>query len=396
MTYSSIKNIRNNVTKLLSLDRTLQNINLKCIVKKVNSYSYITYVELCDIDDLQSVITGTIHFHHFTDSVMVNDVLVVTGDIVYSKTLTLKIKSYNIDKPQISNYDKIIKQLKDNNHYNCNQVPSIIVNVGIISSLNAAGLKDCLDILYQCNLQNIYIYPTMLQGPTMEKGVIGAINKANLHNKCDILLLVRGGGSRADLEWFDNYNIAKNVIQSKIPIVCGIGHEIDHSVMDVVCVKSFNTPTHVATWIKEQNDKINMLSQYLLQQINECFNTIDNKIIKIDKCINGINEREYNYIKKLYDKKVNDLSVLMFKINKAIIHYDKYYNSLIHNEYNNKLNLHLERIINYIDDKIKVKVYDKTNNKQIITKYDLQNSYNKGNNIILQFVDGDVSLNNYA
>lgn len=398
MSYSSIKNIRDKISNIITSDKTLNNVNVKCIVKKVSSYPHMTYIDVCDINNLQDTITATIHSSYLTYPIAVNDVLIMSGDIIFFKSVTLKVKNYCIDKPQLSNYEKIMTKLREQGLLSIEKkkIPKNIINVGIISSLNAAALKDCLNILYQCNLENIFIYPVSLQGKNMESSVINAINKANIHLKCDILLLVRGGGSRADLEWFDNYNIAKHIIHSNIPIICGIGHEIDHSIMDMVCVKSFNTPTHVATYIRDKN----LLLAYNIQQniklLDNKYSMLQHQLTKIDKCIDGVIERECKKIKYKCENKVNELSYLLSKIDKSVLYYKKNYKYLKNNNCKTTLINKMENMVNYINSILTVSIYDKTLKSIIVTKNDLQQSYNNGNDIVIKFMDGEIKFKSFC
>lgn len=395
MSMLTIKNIRERISKIISKDNTLYNITAKCIVKKVSLYPYLTYVDVCDVDNMQITITATIHANHYVIPIHINDVIIMTGDITFQKTLTLKVQKYSIDKPQISNYEKIMNKLSKENLLNNKPIiPNIITNIGIISSVNAAGLKDCLDILYECNLKNIFIYPVTLQGSNMEQSVINGINKANQHNSCDIILLIRGGGSRTDLEWFDNYNIAKSVVHSKIPIICGIGHEIDHSVMDVVCAKSFNTPTHVATYIRDKNLEITNIMQNANKIISSKFSSLTHQLSKIEKCVDGMLNRECKNAMYKCDGKLNKLQSSISYINSAINHHNKNYQKLLDNNNKNLLNTKLKDIIAYIDDVLTVSIYNKTTNSKIISKNELQICYNNNEDLVIKFMDGEVNLRN--
>ena len=65
----------------------------------------------------------------------------------------------------------------------------------------------------------------------------------------DVVVIIRGGGSQADLSWFDNYNIAYYITQLPLPVITGIGHDKDISVTDMVAFESLRTPTAVADYL---------------------------------------------------------------------------------------------------------------------------------------------------
>jgi exodeoxyribonuclease VII large subunit len=108
-----------------------------------------------------------------------------------------------------------------------------------------------------------------MQGQNVEREVVNAIRDINYHNKFDCIAIIRGGGSKLDLSYFDNFNIAYAIASSRIPVFTGIGHDIDESVADIVAYEAFKTPTAVADSILERNlrfessliDKTRMISQ---------------------------------------------------------------------------------------------------------------------------------------
>jgi exodeoxyribonuclease VII large subunit len=164
------------------------------------------------------------------------------------------------------------------------------VNIGVISSLNAAGLKDFIHIVNsRCTNRKIYIYPATVQGITAPNDISKAITLANHHNKSHILVLIRGGGSSTDLECFNTKQIAKSIFESKIPIVTGIGHQIDVSIADMTACKSFITPTAVAQNITTENvctySKVELLVNIIFQKIiswmNNQYDYIQHQEVKL-------------------------------------------------------------------------------------------------------------------
>ena len=99
-------------------------------------------------------------------------------------------------------------------------------------------------------------------------------------------------------------------------------------------------------------------------------------------------------IKFKCDKAINDLTYMMTKIDKSISYYEKNYKYLQNNNCKNMLNNKMENIINYINNILTVSIYDKTISCDIVTKNDLQNSYDNGNNIVIKFIDGEIKLRN--
>jgi exodeoxyribonuclease VII large subunit len=162
--------------------------------------------------------------------------------------------------------------------------------IGVISSLNAAGMKDFVYTLNQrCCNKTIYVYPSSVQGASAPKEIMAAIELANKHNKSQILVLIRGGGSKEDLECFNTRTIADAIFKSNIPIVTGIGHQIDTSIADLCAAKHYITPTATAQNITREN----ITSK---NKLDELINVIHQKIIKY---MNSYHEYLLHYEDKL-------------------------------------------------------------------------------------------------
>lgn len=119
--------------------------------------------------------------------------------------------------------------------------------IGIISSPRAAALHDVL-IALQRRAQNldVILYPALVQGDAAAEEIATAIARANQRNECDLLLLVRGGGSIEDLWAFNEEAVARAMANSTLPIISGVGHETDLTIADLVADVRAATPTAAA------------------------------------------------------------------------------------------------------------------------------------------------------
>ncbi len=126
-------------------------------------------------------------------------------------------------------------------------VPESPGRVGVISSLQAAALRDVLTTLRRRAPQiPVVIYPSLVQGVDAPSALIAALRVAAVRSECDVLLLVRGGGSIEDLWAFNDEALAREVAGSPIPVVCGVGHETDFTIVDFVADVRAATPTAAA------------------------------------------------------------------------------------------------------------------------------------------------------
>lgn len=126
-------------------------------------------------------------------------------------------------------------------------IPHLPARIGIISSPQAAALQDVLSTLNRrAPHLRVVIYPTQVQGDTAAKNIAQAIATATQRNECDLLLLVRGGGSIEDLWAFNEEIVAYAIAESALPIISGVGHETDTTIADFVADLRAPTPTAAA------------------------------------------------------------------------------------------------------------------------------------------------------
>lgn len=126
-------------------------------------------------------------------------------------------------------------------------LPLFPQKIGVITSPTGAAIRDILNILnrrYPC--VSVIIYPTLVQGDTAAPNIAKAIQIANQRTECDVLILARGGGSLEDLWAFNEEVVAQAIYKSKLPIISGIGHEIDFTIADFVADQRAPTPSAAA------------------------------------------------------------------------------------------------------------------------------------------------------
>jgi exodeoxyribonuclease VII large subunit len=145
-------------------------------------------------------------------------------------------------------------------------IPKFPKQIGIITSSTGAALKDVLSVLKRrFAIAPIIIYPTQVQGEQAARQIVQAINIANEQSRCDVLILCRGGGSLEDLWPFNEEVVARAIFQSQIPIVSGVGHEIDYTIADFVADQRAPTPSAAAELLSPNKDD-HLRQLYYLQQ----------------------------------------------------------------------------------------------------------------------------------
>ena len=143
--------------------------------------------------------------------------------------------------------------INDNKELN---IPLLPQRIAIISSQTAAGYGDFMSQLHN-NSYSYQFYTTLftatMQGGNTASSVIEALNHIHEHIECyDVVVIIRGGGSTSELASFDDYELACNIAQFPLPVVVGIGHERDETVLDYIAAVRVKTPTAAAEWLIEQ------------------------------------------------------------------------------------------------------------------------------------------------
>jgi exodeoxyribonuclease VII large subunit len=190
---------------------------------------------------------------------------------------------------------EVIERLTKESLINLNkQIPLPLVpqRIAVISSATAAGYGDFINHIDDnpYGYKIFYtLYQSLMQGQEAEASIIAALKQIRGHSKLhDAVVIIRGGGSQIDLSCFDTYSLAVEVAKFPLPVITGIGHEMDDTVVDMVAHIKLKTPTAVAeflilgmssfeerlldaqstliNWAKELLREENHRLQYLMQQ----------------------------------------------------------------------------------------------------------------------------------
>ena len=200
----------------------------------------------------------------------------------YSLTVTDIDPAYTIGD-MAKRRREIILQLEEDGILTMNKelpTPVLPQRIAVISSATAAGYEDFSHQL----ANNPYgfafyteLFPAFMQGNQVEQSVLSALDKIHQRmNEFDVVVIIRGGGATSELASFDSYLLAAACAQFDLPVLVGIGHERDETVLDTVAHVSVKTPTAAAEWligkIYESAAHLNYLSNRIkegvLQRVN--------------------------------------------------------------------------------------------------------------------------------
>ncbi|MFC3150221.1 exodeoxyribonuclease VII large subunit [Litoribrevibacter euphylliae] len=126
-------------------------------------------------------------------------------------------------------------------------IPAFAREIGVITSPTGAAIQDILHVTQRrFPLANITLYPTQVQGSDAPLQIMSALHSAISQNKCDVLIIGRGGGSIEDLWCFNDEQLARMIYSCPIPIISAVGHEVDFTISDFVADLRAPTPSAAA------------------------------------------------------------------------------------------------------------------------------------------------------
>lgn len=174
----------------------------------------------------------------------------------------------------------IIRQLKEEGVFDLQRelrIPLFAQRIAVISAPSAAGYGDFCRQLEENSYGfrfSVRLFPAVMQGEQVEQSVIAALDAIySSQGEFDCVVIIRGGGATADLSGFDTLALAENVAQFPLPIITGIGHDRDESILDMVSHTRVKTPTAAAAFLidnlKQAMNRIEQAEVSIYQHVNE-------------------------------------------------------------------------------------------------------------------------------
>lgn len=209
---------------------------------------------------------------------------------------------------------EILKKLEDEGVLNLNkelELPMLTQRIAVISSATAAGYGDFCNQLENNSYGFVFyskLFPAVMQGNQVENSIIAALNAVyNEMDKWDAVVIIRGGGSTSDLSGFDTYDLAANVAQFPLPIITGIGHERDDTVLDCVSHTRVKTPTAAAEFLinhlhdtaEELDNNAKVLIELVMERMSNEKERLDRLVGRIPYQVSRRLEQEHFRQEKL-------------------------------------------------------------------------------------------------
>lgn len=247
--------------------------------------------------------------------------------------------------------EKLLKELKQKGLYENNKKLSIVnfpFNIGLISAQNSRAKSDFLDQLKLYHFPGtVFCVNSQMQGEQTPDDVVKAINILETIG-VDIIVITRGGGSAADLHWFNSEKIAYAIVKSKIPIISAIGHHDDTCIAEEVSYHREKTPTAAGDFI------INIFNQ--TKELLETYHTAlyDTLILKINKTEYQLNDIKQKLLSIVFatilkvNKSIHDLHLMLNKFVDLFLF--KKHKELI--QLSNALNITTKDSLNNIEKKL--------------------------------------------
>ncbi|MDR3129017.1 MAG: exodeoxyribonuclease VII large subunit [Tannerellaceae bacterium] len=187
---------------------------------------------------------------------------------------------------------EIIQRLQKDGIFGLNKAipfPTLPQRIAVVTSPTAAGYEDFMNqLLHNKAGYSFYthLFPVLMQGEKVETSIIAALKKINLHrNLFDTVVILRGGGATSELSCFDSYPLASHCAQFPLPIVTGIGHERDDTVLDLIAHTRMKTPTAVAEFLIRHMDiaaqEIVSFRDFVHQATTNCLTEHKNYLLSI-------------------------------------------------------------------------------------------------------------------
>ena len=253
------------------------------------------------------------------------DSVLVHGRIsVYEQSGSYQIYVDSMDMDGIGNlyvlFEKLKKKLQEEGLFDPahkQKIKRVPRKIGVITAPTGAAVRDIISTINRrFPLTEIYLFPTLVQGDGAKDNIVKMIELANTFDDIDTIILGRGGGSIEDLWAFNEEVVARAIYNSRIPIISGVGHEIDFTISDFVADLRAPTPTGAALMATPDIEEVR---RYFKTAYERSTTAIENTLYTYTQLLN---KYKSNYLLnnpiRLYEMKEQKLDNLYDRVNNSI------------------------------------------------------------------------------
>ena len=320
--YLTIKDVNNIVKRVIDNNYELANIYLKGEISNFKNHTRgHLYFSLKDESSRINAVMFSFNASKLNFMPKDGDSVLVRGRVsVYEATGSYQVYVEEMSLDGTGNLYVLFEELKrkldkeglfrSEHKKHIKKIPS---KIGVVTAPTGAAIKDIISTINKrFPLVTIYLFPSLVQGNLAKDNIVRMIELANNYD-IDTLIVGRGGGSIEDLWAFNEEVVARSIYNSRVPIISGVGHEIDYTISDFVADLRAPTPTGAATMAVPDRGEI-------LRYLDTCRGRLKKALLnKIDNYSEILEKYKSNYLlnnpKRMYEVKEQKLDTLYDKLN---------------------------------------------------------------------------------
>ena len=320
--YLTIKDVNNIVKRVIDNNYELANIYLKGEISNFKNHTRgHLYFSLKDESSRINAVMFSFNASKLNFMPKDGDSVLVRGRVsVYEATGSYQVYVEEMSLDGTGNLYVLFEELKrkldkeglfrSEHKKDIKKIPS---KIGVVTAPTGAAIKDIISTINKrFPLVTIYLFPSLVQGNLAKDNIVRMIELANNYD-IDTLIVGRGGGSIEDLWAFNEEVVARSIYNSRVPIISGVGHEIDYTISDFAADLRAPTPTGAATMAVPDRAEI-------LRYLDTCRGRLKKALLnKIDNYSEILKKYKSNYLlnnpKRMYEVKEQKLDTLYDKLN---------------------------------------------------------------------------------
>lgn len=320
--YLTIKDVNNIVKRVIDNNYELANIYLKGEISNFKNHTRgHLYFSLKDESSRINAVMFSFNASKLNFMPKDGDSVLVRGRVsVYEATGSYQVYVEEMSLDGTGNLYVLFEELKrkldkeglfrSDHKKHIKKIPS---KIGVVTAPTGAAIKDIISTINKrFPLVTIYLFPSLVQGNLAKDNIVRMIELANNYD-IDTLIVGRGGGSIEDLWAFNEEVVARSIYNSRVPIISGVGHEIDYTISDFAADLRAPTPTGAATMAVPDRGEI-------LRYLDTCRGRLKKALLnKIDNYSEILKKYKSNYLlnnpKRMYEVKEQKLDTLYDKLN---------------------------------------------------------------------------------